>query len=248
MDVREIALHLEQNPKKIVEEIKKRECVLNDLIKPCPDLKELESFVVSHYWSDSDSVNVFLVSGTVHPDYNNGISWIDLILYGKRMPLNLRLLKENPDYYFETRKKEPVIHYIKINDDIFVGRDGNHRTAIAKVLFYYTGYTVLHGIEFEEYRVDLELKKRFENLKNLLTARAPYVEARILRKCVKREDTQAWKKDYFELSVELINHRNRKRVLIYPEELNDVLKEFENFSWWKRFFGFSKSKISSLMF
>jgi len=250
MDIQEIVSYIAENPEQVAEEIKNRECVLNNPIKACPDLKELEPFVVHHYWSNSDSVNVFLVSGTVHPDYNNGISWIDLILYGKRMPLNLRLLKENPGYYFEIRKKEPVMHYVKVNDDVFVGRDGNHKTAIAKVLFYYTGHTVLHGIEFEEYRIDFELKRKFENLKELLLRKISYVEAKVLRNCVKREDAQGWKKDYFEISVELINHRNGRRILIHPEELDDAIRELESFSWWNwwKRFRFRKSKLSGFLY
>ncbi len=63
-------------------------------------------FVKEHYWQNNASINVFRVVGTQHPDYI-GLTWLDLLEQGKRMPLNLRLYKENPGYYYETVKKNP---------------------------------------------------------------------------------------------------------------------------------------------
>jgi len=57
------------------------------------------------------------------------------------MELNLSLLRENPDYYFEAKKKEPPIYYKSIDGgDLYIGEDGNHRTCIAKALFYLEGF------------------------------------------------------------------------------------------------------------
>ena len=121
-----------------------------------PDMR----FVKETYWQDSASVNIFRVTGTQH-DYNYiGLSWIEFLEQGKRMPLNLNWFKTNPDYYHQTNKKIPSMYYQSINGgDMYVGGDGNHRTAICKAFFYLTGETTIHGVTVTDYRIDNELKK-----------------------------------------------------------------------------------------
>ncbi len=233
--MQKIISRLSQSTSDIILEVKIQNCVLNNAIEPFPDLKSLEPFCVSYYWCNSESVNVFQVIGTAHPDYI-GATWIDMLKLGKRMSLNLGLLAQNPIYYFESKKKEPDMNYTKINDKIYISREGNHRTAIAKALFYYTGDTVLHGIDFQEYKIDFSLKENFEKLKKLLFAKFPYIEAKIERKTVKREDTAGWFKEYYEITISLINHKKNKTHSIKPSVLNTVLQKLNSLNFWKRLF------------
>ncbi len=233
--MQKIISRLSRSTSDIVLEIKSRDCILNNTIEIFPDIKSLEPFCVYHYWCSAESVNVFQVVGTAHPDYM-GATWIDMLKIGKRMPLNLGLLDKNPIYYFENRKKEPDMHYTKINDKIYISREGNHRTAIAKVLFYYTGDTILHGIDFQEYKIDFILKENFEKLKEMLFAKFPHIEAKIERKTVKREDTAGWMKEYYDVSIFLTNHKKHKTATIKPKDLNAVLQSLNEYSFWKKLF------------
>jgi len=95
------------------------------------------------------------------------------------MNANLSLLASNPDYYFEQKKKEPVMNYTRINDEVYISREGNHRTIIAKVLFYHTGHYMIHGIDYNEYGVDFNMIKLFENVKNLLLTKLPHTSLRL---------------------------------------------------------------------
>ena len=233
--IRKIISRISQNTDEVISEVKSRDCILNNTIEPFPDIKSFEPFCVYHYWCNSESVNVFQVIGTAHPDCI-GITWIDMLKAGKRMPLNLGLLGDNPIYYFESKKKEPDMHYTKINDKIYISREGNHRTAIAKALFYYTGNSILHGIDFQEYKIDFNLKENFEKLKEILFAKFPHIEAKIERKTVKREDTAGWMKEYYDVSISLTNHKKHKTATIKPENLNAVLQSLSEYSFWKKVF------------
>ena len=227
----EYHLLIANDPEKVIVEIKNKNCILNETIKPCPDINSLSDFATYHYWSNSESVNVFQVIGTAHPDYNNGISWIDMLRVGKR---NLSLLATNPSYYYEQTKKEPVMHYARINDEIYISGEGNHRTAIAKVLFFYTGNTVLHGIEFEEYRIDFNLMKQYHELKDLLFKKYPHVEIEVAKRIIKREDTSGWKKDYYEILFKFINHKKGKQFEVKSNKIDDLYKELCQSNWIKK--------------
>ncbi|MEM5801001.1 MAG: hypothetical protein QXD54_05530 [Candidatus Aenigmatarchaeota archaeon] len=239
-------------PERVIEEIKSKDCVLNNLIEPMPDIDPVRPFIEYHYWADSESVNVFQVVGTAHSDYQ-GIPWIEMLQKGKRMPHNLEMLKKNPQYYFEARKKEPAMHYTRINDKIFISGEGNHRTSIAKVLFFFTGHTVLHGITFEEIKVDTNLLTKIKTLKNILLRSLPGIEVEVIRKLVKREDTAGWKKDYYKITLKIINHHKLRTIEIGKKEVEDFLDELIKFSqmnFIRRFFTRSfliKGKLRELL-
>ena len=52
-----------------------------------PDFSELEKFTLYHYWSYCESVNVFLMVGTNHPEYQ-GMSEPFSQLYPNIFPRN----------------------------------------------------------------------------------------------------------------------------------------------------------------
>ena len=208
----------------VISFIKKQNCILNAVIKPFPDISELEKFAVYHYWSFSESVNVFQVVGSASPDYT-GCTWIDMLKTGKKMPFNLKLLSENPEYYFSGDKKEPDMHYTRIDDEIYISGEGNHRTAIAKVLFFFTGHQILHGIEFNEYRIDHEAKELYSRAKETLLIHGYPVDVEVVRKIVKREDTAGWKKDYFDILFRVKNYRYHREKTLTKDELKKLSEE-----------------------
>ena len=129
-----------------------------------PELIDIvNQFASSVYWIDSTSVAVGDVVGTIHPDYQ-GKSWEWLLNNGRRMSHNLELLNNNSKYYLETIKKEPSMYYIKINDKLYVGADGNHRTCIAKYLSDIQCNTLIYGITLDEYIVDFSLIAAYKDL------------------------------------------------------------------------------------
>lgn len=232
------------NPEKTIKEIKEQNCILNDVIKPFPDIKTIEKFAHYHYWANSYSVNVFEVVGTAHPDYI-GLSWIDMLKEGKRMRLNLSLLASNPDYYYEQEKKEPVMNYTKINNEIYISQEGNHRTAIAKVLFYHTGHYMIHGIDYNEYGVDFNMIKLFEDVKDLLLKKLPHTDIEVIRTALKRDDTAGWMKDYYKISFIITNYKKQKSIEVSPEELYQIRFKISEVNLFKRLI--EKSKIRKIL-
>lgn len=237
-------LLIANNTDDVIAWIKKQNCLLNETIEPYPEISSLEKFVTYHYWSNSESVNVFQVKGTTCSDYV-GVTWIDMLRSGKKMPHNFLFLVENPDYYFQKTKKEPVMHYTKINDKIFISGEGNHRTAIAKVLFYCTGDAILHGVEYNEYQIDFKLKELYEKTKSLLFRKFPHIEIIPENRILKREDTSGWKKDYYKNYFKLINHRKNKQIEISGDELETIYMDFSSFNILKSLF--SKSIIKKIL-
>ena len=141
------------------------------------DLDQLEKvmpFVESHYWSDRESVNVFNVIGTLHPDYI-GLSWREFLHQGKRMPVNQDLLRSNPIYYSETQVKQPSMLYISLDGKSwYINGDGNHRTCLARFHFArmnalgLASEALVHGVTVDDYRVNWRLFDAYQSLNNAL--------------------------------------------------------------------------------
>jgi len=232
--------HIAKNTDEVIAKIKQqKDCLLNNPILPMPDFSEIEKFALYHYWSYSESVNVFQVVGTAHPDYNTGITWIDMLRVGKRMQLNLGLLLSNPDYYFSTERKIPDMQYTKIDNDIYISGEGNHRTAIAKVLFFLTGNSILHGINYNEFRFDHEMFNLFEELKILIAERRLPMEVTPVKKTVKRDDTPGWMKEYYENFLKIKDYKTQTEILLNKEQAKEYLdklkKKSKKFPFWSLF-------------
>jgi len=231
--------YIAKNTDEVIAKIKQqRDCLLNNLILPMPDFSEIEKFALYHYWSYSESVNVFLVVGTDHSEFH-GMSWIDLLNTDKKMQANLSLLMSNPDYYFSTDKKIPDIHFVKIDDEIYVSEDGNLRTAIAKVLFYFKNNSVLHGIDYNEFRFDHEMFNLFEELKTLIAERRLPMEVIPVKKTVKRDDTPGWMKEYYEIFLKIKDYKTKTETLLNKEQAKEYLdklkRKSKKFSFWSLF-------------
>jgi len=169
--------------------------------------RKLSPFILSTYWCDQGSINVHRVMGTQHPDYQ-GKTWLGFLNGGKRMAHNLPLHQSNRPYYLQTERKQPMMYYITFDGQSFyVAADGNHRTAIAKFDFHFTGLSTLHGVSITHHRIDWEFFRRYQALQALCAERRlAYVIAGGSHR-IKREDTSGWKLDVFEPYLQVENRR-----------------------------------------
>lgn len=137
---------------------------LDEEIRKPPD-DVLKNFVKEEVIDPEAFVSPLRVKGTYHPDYQ-GITWREFFQKGKRVHQNLALLKHNPEYYLSVEPKVPTMYYVAWGDQIFIGNDGNHRTAIARAFFGILGTPdrLLGKVHLVSYLVDEEMWSLFLNL------------------------------------------------------------------------------------
>ncbi|MBI5327455.1 MAG: conjugal transfer protein TraF [Deltaproteobacteria bacterium] len=211
--------------------------------------QKLWPFVKEHYWHSKASVNVFRVVGTQHPDYA-GFTWIEFLEKGKRMGLNLKLQEENPGYYYETGNKEPVMYYNSIDGgDLYVGGDdGNHRTCIARAVFYLKGDSVLHGVTVNDYRIDWRLKGIYDQFLQIIgEKKLPYF-AEPQSEVVSRDDSGGWMLEKYKTTFKVKGFKRGKNSILDGEEIGGFLESVKNTGAFKnKIFGFfKKSSIIAL--
>ena len=201
-----------------------------------PDMR----FVKETYWQDSASVNIFRVKGTQHPDYA-GLTWIEFLEKGKRMALNLGLFKTNPDYYRQTDKKIPSMYYQSIDGgELYVGGDGNHRTAICKAFFYLTGETTLHGVTATDYRMDNELKNIFDDIKKTIREKRLFIDIDVVSETASRDDSGGWMLEKYNHKLKVMDYKKNKDFFLNNNTEAKEFLENINMSKFRRFFGFLK--------
>lgn len=169
------------------------------------EFAKLQPFIKEHYWIGNATINIFRVAGSQHPDYID-MTWLEFLQKGKRMGLNLRLYEQNPGYYREFTKKEPTMYFQSIDGGkLFIGQDGNHRTAIARASFYFRGEPNLHGVEVNDYQIDWPLKKAYDELSMFIASkRLPY-HVEPVTKLIKREDSGGWMVDIYRPMIKVID-------------------------------------------
>lgn len=188
--------------------------------------EQLLPYCTEHYWSDNESINVFNVIGTAHPDYI-GLTWNEFIHVGKRMKLNLSLLKTNPQYYLDKERKVPSMYYVEVDDKLYVDGDGNHRTALAKFFHYYNGSEpVLHGVIVKKYKIDYVLKEFVESTNSILQEKGyGYLKAKAQRKKISRDDSASWMRELFDIEIELENIITLKSIIMSKVKIKEDLRK-----------------------
>lgn len=176
---------------------------------------ELQPFIKEHYWCGNASVNVFRVVGTRHPDYANN-TWLHVLMNAKRMNnINIPLYCSNPGYYQETCAKDPYMHYQSIDGgDLFIGNEGNHRTTIARFDFYKKGITNLHGVFLDDYKIDWEFKKIYDEANTIIREKGLRIYISLNKSIVERQDTVAWKLDKYKLTAKIWDAKKGEEVKI----------------------------------
>jgi hypothetical protein len=217
------------------EVIRKAEGHLTETIEPFPE--DLMTFVeVEEYYSNV-SLNVFDVVGTNHPNYV-GATWAEMLKLGVRMDsVNLPLLKKNPVYYFERKPKKPAMYYAEIDGKLYIYGDGNHRTSIAKVLFYHTGYEELHGLTLYKFHVNRRKASLVEELKKTARAKGIFLDVELERKRIKREDREGFHRDYYKVAVKVSGRNGKVFSLTDERDLEFLIGEIRNLNWLKKLLG-----------
>lgn len=188
------------------------------------EFEKLLPFVIEKYWSSQESINVFDVVGTKHPNYI-GLTWIEFLQKGVRMATNLRLQESNPDYYLGTEVKQPSMLYVSLDSDaLYVNGDGNHRTAIARFMFHETGRTMLHGVTVERYRTDREAYSLYlEIVEQSLRNRRP-LRIRPMKSVLSRDDTGGWMRERYQLQLEITDVSSGKTSVIGRDQFTQFLE------------------------
>jgi len=189
-------------------------------------IENLLPYCSEHYWCDSESINVFNIVGTAHPDYI-GLSWEEFIDVGKRMKHNLSLLASNPIYYTEKNKKVPTMYYVEIDGKLYVDGDGNHRSAIAKFYYEYNGIDpILHGVNLKKYTINHNIKNRVEDANTLFKEYGySYILVKTQREKISREDTAGWMREYFKLTIVVKNIMSGKEITMTENNLQQELRK-----------------------
>jgi hypothetical protein len=216
--------------------------ILNRKIERWDDLNfsELEPFVKEMFWRDNTSVDVFSVKGTQHADYAGLPSWIRLLEVGKRMPRNLKLFQENPDYYYQNIKKQPSMYYQTIDEkNYYVGADGNHRTAIAKAAFFIDNRstTLLHGVTVHSYIVDYELKAEYDEILKIAKERKLSIYTTVGKTAISREDGDGWMREKYKIIIRIEDFKSGNTHIFSTAEELSVFKNNLKKSFFRRIFG-----------
>jgi len=207
---------------------------------PEGEFSELKEFAVEEYWCDRDSINVFDVSGTRHPDYQ-GMTWLEFLERGKRMKLNLSLFRNNPGYYLGDDIKLPTMSYIKLDGRVYIDEDGYHRTCIARFYFYYTNRTNLHGVTIREYITDRYTYKAFKNLKELLRTKGLfYIELTPFREKLSRKDTAGWMREHFRVGIKVRNEKTDRIKILQGKDILNFIQHVNSFSVFKKVVGMNE--------
>ena len=208
--------------------------------------EELIPFCSEYYWCNSESINVFDIVGTVHPKYC-GLTWSEFINSGKRMKLNISLLESNSIYYRENEIKKPTMYYIELDGKLYVDADGNHRSALAKFYFAYSGLNpILHGVDVKKYTIDYILKDVIDEANSRLSEMGyNYVQVSTKREKISRDDTAGWMREKFVLPIVMKNVITGKEVEINKNELKDSLKKLRKKGFLSGFF--NKSLFSGIL-
>lgn len=191
------------------------------------EFMKLQPFIYEHYWASHATINIFRVTGTQHPDYI-GMSWLDFLGKGKRMSLNHRLYEDNPDYYDSCGKKEPTMYFQSIDGgELYVGQDGNHRTAIAKAIFYLEGDPSLHGVEVNDYRVDWKMKDLYDRVDRIIKGKGLPYHIQPVTKAFGRDDSGGWMVEKYEIKVKVFNTKTGNETILDAEGLNKFSEKIQ---------------------
>lgn len=184
---------------------------------------DYHKFVTSEYWANEGSVNVLDVCGTMHPEYA-GMTWREFLAKGRRMDGNLKAFVRNPAYYTELVSRLPAIYYHKIDAQTFIGADGNHRTCIGKFYLYGLDNPYIHRVQTTESVID----RRFADCyRRLLNVCPNGWKTEMVKKSIRREDGNGWKRDFFELSLKVHNRFSNHDWQWSSEKLESELPELE---------------------
>lgn len=179
-------------------------------------------FVIDKYWSSQQSINVFEVVGTAHPEYQ-GLTWAAFLARGKRMRQNLLLQDQHPAYYLSEAVKLPTMSYIALNNSGWhVYKDGHHRTCIARFMFDGLGRAMLHGVWVEAYRTDEIAAEAYRRLQDIIARRRLPILVEPERVTLSREDTPGWMCERYQVWLKIKDCAAGTDAVLSPREALDA--------------------------
>lgn len=197
--------------------------------------REAAAFAIEKYWSGQQSINVFDVVGTQHPDYQ-GMSWAEFLERGKRMRQNLALQENNPGYYLDDVVKLPTMYYVAIDGSgWYVAGDGNHRTCIARFMFHRMGRTMLHGVNVESYRTDRHAMEVFHALREAIAIKRLPLLVEPFREKISRQDTSGWMRENYMVGILFRDLSKGTMQALSPVEAEKRLDAIKRESGLRRF-------------
>jgi hypothetical protein len=183
------------------------------------------SFLESHYWTETGSVNVFQIVGTDHWDYQ-GKSWLDFLTSGKRMQRNLQALIDNPSYYLEPTFRRPAIRYNTVDGlNFYVGSDGNHRSCIARFFLAEQQISQLYDVTVNHYKVRENFHRIYTGLNQAIKEMKVLVDIYPKRIQAGREDAAGWKIDHYETNLVWHEIQTGEKMTMNEEQSQDKLND-----------------------
>jgi len=186
-DFIDFAKDIAENPQKYAKELRQILGKIEYLNEP-----ELSRFVEEEEFVGLSEININKVVGTDHPGYIN-LNWSEMLIYGKRMAMNLKKLKENPSYYLEKNEKKPAMEFLEIDGKLYVYRGGNHRTAIAKVFLNLLEIPVFGKVYMRRWKIN----HRAIQLERIAKQRGLFVSIKKIK--VSRQDDIGWHKENYKI-------------------------------------------------
>ena len=195
------------------------------------ELARREPFITATEWQAAADIELPELAGTAHPDYA-GLSCVELLERGKRMPANLTLAAQNPGYYTAPGPKLPTMDYVGYADGpLFIGGDGNHRSAIASCLLPLDhGIHRLTGVEIRRHRYDAAAALAFTELTAALARRRLPRHALASRRLLGREDGPGWSRETFQPLVTVF-HPGGRTELLTPQQAAERAAELRRGTW-----------------
>lgn len=201
-----------------------------------------KDFVIEEHSTDNDSILVDDIAGTDHDSYV-GLTWEEMLHKGERMYTNLPLVENNPQYYYTIGRKDNKINFAKFNGKYYVIGAGNHRSAIAKFLFFFSGHRYLHSVHVDEYKMDARGFDAIESITECIEEKGlKNLSVKKWREIVREESGVDWKKNYFQTVVQIKNHTSNEIILIKDlldpqsfhslKRLHYAIKKRSKFSRW----------------
>ena len=171
---------------------------------PTEEYRVCLPFTRYRYWCDTASINVFLVIGTQQPRYA-GLTWLQFLEEGPRIPDNLQAYQKNPGYYLDTATKQPPMIFETWNGyEYYVAGDGQYRICIARFTAFYEGRCLLHGVTVSERHIDRELLALWQQLKEIIGERRILMSVEPVSRTLSRQDTAGWQLESYEVQLRVI--------------------------------------------
>lgn len=210
----------------------------------CNDVKN-SPYLIQERFIDNTSVPVSDIIGTCHSNYY-GITWGDFLLHGQQITSSLANVDTSPEYYYSTEKKDHI-GFIKLPNGYFI-EEGNHRSAIAKFLFFLDGnynHSLL-GVYVTEHILDTDGKTLVEDLSSIIDKCGfkDIITITLERVPVKNDAANYLKHtNFYCTKLTMFNNKTSSIIVIdgllkekSRQKIRDLITAIDKRRWWSHLF------------